>query len=1251
MSWNVNGLGNPIKRSRVIAKLRKARSDMVFLQETHLARNEHEKLKKLGFTNSFYSSCKNSRRRGVITLISNNISFEVITVETDKNGRYVIVKGRCNKVVFTLVNVYIPPESDLKFLSHLFDKILSMSEGILVCAGDWNTVLNHSLDTTSNRLHKLNISKNMRNLIKDNGLFEVWRDFNPDVKDFTHYSSTHKVHSRIDYFLMNITDRYRVCDCSIGTADISDHNTIYLTINIEDMRRETQWKLNIGLLNRKTVVQDIKREIKECITLNKDDEVEPTILWDTVKAVMRGHLISRTSYIKKMERLEYDNLQKQLRELEKLYQLNHREEVAQQIKTIKETLDQRACEELEKKLRFTKQTFYESGPKATQILARRLRTQKTRNFINKIKDPSTNKLTFDSEDIHTIFKNYYKTLYSPLEHLNETEIRNYLLKLDLPTIDPHLSEALTSPITKEELDKAISKLKTNKSPGGDGYPNEWYKIFREEVSPLLLESFNWTLKKATIPPSWREAIISVIPKEGRNKELCESYRPISVLNVDNKLYTSILAKRMESLLFNLINEDQTGFIIHRQTQDNIRRTIQVIDTVNKQKIGAVLISLDAEKAFDRVSWPFLFAVMERMGFSSQFIRSIQALYKDPIARIKINGTLSTRFSLYRGTRQGCCLSPSLFILFIEPLAQEIRQNKDIEGIRIAQQEHKIGLFADDIITYIQNPESSLPKLFTILNKFGEKSGYKLNITKTQVLCINYSPSKLLKKKFKLKWDLESIKYLGVKLVIDLKGLFMANYPNLNSNIKRDLAQWSLLPMDFSSRIEVIKMNILPRLLYLFSSLPVQIPDSQFTIWDRQISRFIWAGKRPRIKFKTLQLGKEQGGLSLPNLRDYFYSAQMRYIVCWCSSDYTAKWKQIELTQSKVKPQARLGEKQSRFQEDDNTTVTVTLAIWTEIVKRYKLEGDCRLLLWPTYTSTFRPGETDQTFKRWTEKGITAIGILTEANKFKSFEKVKKEFKLENKDLFRYLQLRHFYDTQVKSQLLDNCNKLVEMLLVSIKEMPSRTVSKLYSCLQRCNGNNTYNVKVKWEKEMQLDISENDWLLMCKTQLTSTSSRSWREFGWKNLLRYFVTPYIKSKQTKVNQICWRECGHINPNHLHVFWSCVKLQPLWSEVLQIIEEVLQYEVPRDPRILYLGLIPEGAIEKADVYIFKIMIMAVKKGITKNWLKKEPPKIKQWMEIMEEIYNMEKMTFLLRIKKNAAEQSWQKWTFYKNSNAKVL
>lgn len=247
------------------------------------------------------------------------------------------------------------------------------------------------------------------------------------------------------------------------------------------------------------------------------------------------------------------------------------------------------------------------------------------------------------------------------------------------------------------------------------------------------------LKKTRMPPSWNDAVILVIPKEGKDKSECGSYRPISELNVDYKLFMAILAIRIEKMLPHLIHTDQTGFVLQRQAHDNIRRSLHVIHHISQNKLEAHLVSLDAEKAFDSVSWVFLYKVLGRLVVHSNFVHVIRTLYNKPTARIKINGYLSESITLQRGSRQGCPFSPLLFSQYIEPLAQWLTDR--VKGIPIDGEVHKVALYTDDVLVYISEPNYSFPELMDILQKFWEYSGYKLNIQKTQLLTFNYSPPK------------------------------------------------------------------------------------------------------------------------------------------------------------------------------------------------------------------------------------------------------------------------------------------------------------------------------------------------------------------------------------------------------------------------------------------------------------------------------------------------------------------------------
>ena len=344
----------------------------------------------------------------------------------------------------------------------------------------------------------------------------------------------------------------------------------------------------------------------------------------------------------------------------------------------------------------------------------------------------------------------------------------------------------------------------------------------------------------------RQAVISLILKTDKNPLECGSFRPISLLNTDAKVLAKVLARRLEEVLPSVISPDQTGFIKNLYSFSNIRRLMNILYGSSPPGELEVGLSLDAEKAFDRVEWDYLFSTLKRFGFGHKLITWVRLLYTSPLAAVRTNNNVSTYFELQRGTRQGCPLSPLLFAVAMEPLTLALRQNIDIKGIQRAGLEHKVSLYAD-MLLYMSQPLSGLPKLMTLLTEFGKISGYKVNIQKSELMPIGDGASRMSLGSIPFKISPKKFKYLGVWVTHNHKDLYVANYQPLLANLKQDFERWDHLPLSLGGRINAVKMNVLPKFLYIFQCLPFFLTKSFFSKLNNQISTFIWNKKHQELK--------------------------------------------------------------------------------------------------------------------------------------------------------------------------------------------------------------------------------------------------------------------------------------------------------------------------------------------------------------------------------------------------------------------
>ena len=476
------------------------------------------------------------------------------------------------------------------------------------------------------------------------------------------------------------------------------------------------WKFNVSLLKEASLVEGVEA----LWNVLKGSQIKNGIWWENCKFTFKRFLLS---YSRKKA---YQD-KKQTRVL--LAQIGLFEELAVEdpaffaaiLSDLKASLNSLTEMKARGAQVRSRSVYLDTEEKPCSYFLRRESARSKDKFIFELCDDS-GRLYRDPLSLQRVCRNFYKELLSesPVDDDSIDDLLGAVLTLGG---DARLS--CEGPLSYEEGLKAVRGMKRDKSPGLDGLPAEFYKRFFYLFGRDFVSMVNGCLVQGELPLSLRTGLITLIPKDDSKKSFLKYWRPISLLNVDYKIISKALSNRLAGVLHYVISEDQTCSVPGRSISDNLHLVRGVFDFLGGRNISCGLVNFDQKKAFDRVSHRYMFRTLQAFGFGPSFISWVKLLYTNVFSSVLVNGFVTAPFSVTRSVRQGCGLSPLLYVLCIEPLAHSFRMNPRIRGLSLpgCNQTLKVTQYADDTTCVI----ADVPSLKAILEVFAAGLGCGLEL--------------------------------------------------------------------------------------------------------------------------------------------------------------------------------------------------------------------------------------------------------------------------------------------------------------------------------------------------------------------------------------------------------------------------------------------------------------------------------------------------------------------------------------------
>lgn len=858
LSLNANGLRDGNKRVGLLHWLSHFAADFVCLQEAHVLSAEECVSWFSSYGYLAVASPGSARSCGTVVLYRSTYSLR--NFWTDDHGRFVLAEFECRGNVFRLASFYAPnrnPERDA-FLLDCVDKI-DPSVPTVVC-GDFNTVFDRVLDRRGSDPFDASreSSQVLSALFRDCCVVDVWRLHNPSLSAFSWTSPDGSRASRIDLLGCPYSWLHSVTSVDILPCPFSDHSAVSMDVSIPEPfpKGPGRWTLNKSVLKSDdflAVVSSFWADWRGRKTAFRSLQQ----WWDVGKSRIKGLAVkfcAEKKAEKDQSRCLLENLAKHLKaqvdggrvSLFRVY-LSVLSQLAK--------LDQEAVEGARVRSRVR---WAEEGEASSAFFFRLERKRGAESWISAMQK-ADGSITADISGICDSWVDFYSTLFTSTD-IDLGVQGDLLSKLSrtVPASDVQLCEG---PISVGEAYAALVGMAHGKAPGLDGLPMEFYVSLWDVLGTDLVDVLNESFASGLLPFSQRSALISLIFKKGDRLQH-KNWRPISLLNVDYKLCARVLAGRLLKVIHHVVAPDQTCGVPGRFIGENVALLRDLTVLAADFHLPVCILSLDQEKAFDRVDWPFLFAVLSRMGFGPSFIKWVKLLYTDVRSSVFVNGYVSSAFKPSRGVRQGCPLSPLLYVLTMEVLAANIRSHPSIVPLSLPVLNTclpVLSLYADDT-SVISTSDASTCAVFDVYGSFEKGSGAKLNLDKCEGLWLG-SWCGRSDAPVAIRWTSIMIKILGV--FVGNGDLGEANWRPRIDAVQKCLDSWRSRSLSYRGRALVINALALSRVWYVASLVPM--PPWALRELNTIIFKFFWGGKRDLVARDVLVHSQEEGGFGVVSI--------------------------------------------------------------------------------------------------------------------------------------------------------------------------------------------------------------------------------------------------------------------------------------------------------------------------------------------------------------------------------------------------